>query len=479
MTAAILACPNEAWPPRPPFGHKEFATLADSASPFETLLPLSWLAPLPGDAVRLASKIIDYGHKGQGCFASDATLAADLALHRVTVNGYMRLLEALEDGRAMATAATARATHTRRLRPLRRDERGIPTERYICVSNFARNNLTGNRFKVYAYASFCADTKTEFRNAQAGEKCGITGKDTVRLIVRGLEAEGWLTRVQDGGGTRGARYDVHPAPHPDPATPPAPETTTDPHPDPAAQNTTLRTHPSEQARPVSCGSAGTASPVVARGPVKIPVIGTFGQAVATAGTASPEPQQQTPATISATAYRVLRLLPLEFTPGQYSLAAKAVERAVAAVGDVERIATRVHRNLGGQDVRDPYGWLITRGLRNDPCPEPACEQGFVWPTGEACRICAERWTDRRGTPLLFRDRAASLFGGTWDCSACKNPRRGEAPADAVCGDCCDEMDRAAARMDGRDQHEEQEQRDHQEWNAGRAAEVRAGIRRSA
>lgn len=435
-------------------------------------MPLAWLALLPGDAARLASKIIDYGHKGQGCFASDATLAADLGLHRVTVNGYMRLLEALEDGRAMTTEVTGRATRTRRLRALRRDERGIPTERYVCVSNFARNNLTGNRFKVYAYASFCADTRTEFRNAQAGEKCGITGKDTVRLILRGLEAEGWITRTQDGGGEHGARYDVHPAPLPDPATSPAPATATGPHPETAAQNTTLGTHPSEQARQVSCSSARRATPVVARGPVENPAAGTFGQAVAQAGAASPEPHKDSPATISPTAYRVLRLLPLEFAPGQYALAARAIERAVAEVGSVERITARVHRNLAGQDVRDPYGWLITRGLRNTPCPAPECEEGRIWSTGEQCRICVERWADRRGTPLIFRS-SKPVFERTWECSGCECPRPGERPADGRCSDCREPGIPFAEFL----QH--QDAAEHQQWNARRAAEVRAGIWRSA
>ncbi|WP_405832483.1 hypothetical protein [Streptomyces sp. NBC_00105] len=414
-------------------------------------MPLSWLALLPGDAVRLASKVIDYGHKGQGCFASDATLASDLGLHRVTVNGYMRLLKALEDGRAMTTSTTGRATRTRRLRALRRDERGIPTERYLHVSNFARNNLTGNRFKVYAYASFCTDTRTEFRNAQAGEKCGITGKDTVRLILRGLEAEGWITKTQDGGGRHGARYEVHPAPHPDPATPTAPGTATGPHPDPAAQNTSLGTPLSEQARQVICGSGLGALQVVARDPVENPIAETFPQAVASVDTASPEAPKKSPTTISATAYRVLRLLRLDFTVGQYALASKAIEQAVAEVrGDVERITHRVHGHLAEerQAVRDPHGWLISRGLRNDPCPAAECEGGRVWPTGQQCGVCIERWKDRRGTPLIFRDRATAIYDVTWHCGVCERPGVGEHPAGGACDHCQDELDRAARFLMG-------------------------------
>ncbi|MFF0550796.1 hypothetical protein ACFYUL_17750 [Streptomyces sp. NPDC004311] len=449
MNAPILACPDEARPPRPPFGHKEFATLADSST-YETLMPLAWLARLPGDAVRLASKVIDYGHGGQGCFASRKRLALELSLHPVTVSGYMALLSLLEDGRAMTTEVTGRATPTRRLRPLRRDENGRPAEPFIRFSNDARDALRGNRLKVYVYAKFCADTRTEFRRSQAEKLCGITGKDTVRLILRELEAAGWITRIEEGGGLHGARYDVHDKPvnHPDPATPTAPETATGPHPDPATQNTSLGTPLSEQAREVSCGSARRATPVVARDPVENPAVRTFGQAVASDETATPEPPKKSPTTISATAYRVLRHLPLKLSAAQYILASKAIEQAAAEVqGDVDRIANRVHRNLAGQDVVDPYGWLITRGLRNSPCPAPECQEGYVWPTGQSCRICVERWCDRRGTPLLFRS-SAPVFSAIWECSVCERPRPGDPPADEVCGNCRSEMDRAVAWLGG-------------------------------
>ncbi|MFF2191726.1 hypothetical protein [Streptomyces sp. NPDC058157] len=403
-------------------------------------MPLAWLARLPGDAVRLASKVIDYGHGGQGCFASRKRLALELGLHPVTISGYMALLSLLEDGRAMTTEVTGRATPTRRLRPLRRDENGRPAEPFIRFSNDARDALRGNRLKVYVYARFCADTKTEFRRSQAAKLCGITGKDTLRLILRELEADGWITRTEEGGGLHGARYDVHdkPVTHPDPATPTTPETATDPHPNPATQNTSLGTPLSEQAREVSRGSAGTASPVVARGPVEIPADETFPRAVDSVETAAPEAPKKSPTTISATAYRVLRLLQLDFTPGQYALAAKAIEHAVADVrGDVERITHRVHGHLADerQAVRDPYGWLITRGLRNSPCPAPQCEEGRTWPTGADCPTCRERYADRRGTSLIFRDRATAIYEVSWTCSGCECPGTGAPPADGTCDDC--------------------------------------------
>jgi len=444
-------------------------------------MPLAWLAPLPGDAVRVASLVLDLGHRGQGSYASDQWIADALGLHRVTVNGYMRELERLEDGTAMTAVSTHRSTLTRRLRLLRRDENGAPSERFFRASAYARNALRGNRFKVYAYASFCADTGTEFRNAQAGRACGITGKDTVRLVMRGLVAEGWLTQTQEGGGPHGARYEVHPAPvpHPDPTTPTAPESATGPHPDPAAQNTTLGTQLSEQAREVICGSARRAHQVVARGSVDTPATKTFPQAVAAREAASPEPPDSpTNLTVSAAAHHVLRGLPVELSPWQRWKTGESIDRAVSEVrGDVERIAHRISRHLADEErVTDPYPWIVSRGLRNSPCPEGACEDGVIWPTGETCRICVERWADRRGTPVAFRS-SAPVFEVTQVCQECERPCRGEPSADGICADCRAEISRAfAAFLAPRHVPASSE---HEQWNTGCATEARAGIQRSA
>ncbi|KJY37143.1 hypothetical protein VR44_06375 [Streptomyces katrae] len=155
-------------------------------------------------------------------------------------------------------------------------------------------------------------------------------------------------------------------------------------------------------------------------------------------TATPEPPKKPTTTISATAYRVLRLLPLKLSAAQYGLASKAIEEAVAKVdGDVERVSYRVHGRLADErhPVREPYGWLITRGLRNDQCPAAECESGRIWPTGADCPTCRERYADRRGTPLIFRDRATAIYEVTWTCSGCERPGTGEVPADGTCDGC--------------------------------------------
>ncbi|WP_060178027.1 hypothetical protein [Streptomyces sp. IMTB 1903] len=473
----------------PPSPRRGAAASTAVTRAFVTRFPLSWIAPLTGDALRVATTITDRGRAGRGCFASDQTIADALGISRSAVQSAHRQIERLEDGGASKTETSGRSTLTRYMRPLRVHENGKTAEPYVETSARARNEIKGNRYALYSYAAYCADVKKAVKVRCTSPSAGCCavhvcalGEDTARALLRGLEADRWITQTQAGGGRRkGAFYDVHPVPAaagnpPDSATAnPEDRATTNP-PDSATQNRPHLTGFSEQAREDSCGSAGTASSVVARGPVENSAAGTFEQAVASDETATPEPPKKSPITISATAYRVLRLLPLELSAAQYALASKAIEEAVAKVdGDAERIATRVHRNLVGQDVRDPYGWLISRGLRNSPCPEAACEEGFIWPSGGACRICTERRIDRRGTPLLFRS-STPVFASTWCCSVCERTRPGEAAADGVCGDCRAEMERAAEHLA---EAVDDAHHGHKEWNSNRAAEVRAGIRRSA
>ncbi|MFB7353440.1 hypothetical protein [Streptomyces gardneri] len=345
---------------------------------------------------------------------------------------------------------------------------------------------------AYAYATRTPMTAEELSGHlrhHSGKNAGEPiSERSARMIVDDLERWGWLDMDRRAG--RQGRNLITPRRSPlGPVTCPENGRTSGAEleetsgPEPARTslaNEELQPEADVQeiARDLVGGSARRASSVVARGPVENPAAGTFDQAVASPGAASPEPRGDSPTAISATAHRVLRLLPLEFTPGQCALAAKAIERSVSEVGDVERILNRVHRHLAneGQAVREPYGWLITRGLRNDPCPAPACEEGQLWPTGENCRICIERWADRRSTPVIFRN-SKPVFEVTWNCVDCERPGHGERPADDVCSRCHAEAGIAFASLFAHSSEIHDEA--HEEWNARRAAEARAEIRRPA
>ncbi|MCJ0868061.1 hypothetical protein [Streptomyces sp. AP-93] len=400
-----------------------------------------------------------------------------------------------------------RATVTRWTRPVGKSEKCVE------VSSHARAELSANRFKVYGFIRLENDFETEPSPKEIGKALRLTS-ETVRRILVDLRTEGWVSKTEGGGG-RGneARYTAHDFPviritqlalFPQPqqvkvvASEAAEDLADEMFPgqmrlfdcpgnpldllaetplDPAVANPldpAVQKKPSfdqalfDDAGEVDGGSARRALQVVARGPVENPATETFSQAVAEVDTASPEAPKKSPTTISATAYRVLRLLPLELSPGQYGLAAKAIEQAVAQVGgDVERITDRVHRNLAGPQVTDPYGWIISRGLRNSPCPETACEDGRTWPTGADCPICRERYADRRGTPLVFRDRATAIYEVTWICTKCERPGPGEPPADAICRVCCPDVARV-----GPSPYLAEDVRGH-------AAAVRSGIRHKA
>uniref|UniRef100_A0AAU2JKV7 Helix-turn-helix domain-containing protein n=1 Tax=Streptomyces sp. NBC_00049 TaxID=2903617 RepID=A0AAU2JKV7_9ACTN len=459
-----------------------------------TRFPASWLTRFTGDTIRVATLADDYGRPARGetarrgCFAADKTLADQLNLHPVTVqSAFAELEDRKNDGAGAVVYSTGsrRATKTRWVKPIGEDEK------CATVSSHALTALSANRFTVYAYIRTQNDFEAEPSAKEITRSLEIT-RETVRQALLALLAEGWVSKTQEGGGRgRETRYQAHDVPvfrmtqlplFPQPrrvkVEPQEPEDETlDPTTDPgqvalfdlsacsrnpldstvgnplgpavgnpldsAAQNMpSFDQALSEQAREVSCGSARRALPVVAReAPLDNPPVVEAAPVVAAPAAASPEPQESTPrtrtSTISTTAWRVMRRLPLKLSSGQYGLAAKAIERAVAEVGgDVERITNRVHRNLAGEDVRAPYGWLITRGLRNDPCPAPDCERGFVWGSGEPCRICEERFADRRGTPLIFRDRATAIYEVTWTCTQCERPGPGEVPADGVCDRCC-------------------------------------------
>ncbi|MFF4448215.1 hypothetical protein [Streptomyces sp. NPDC001502] len=456
-----------------------------------TRFPASWLTRFTGDTIRVATLADDYGRAARGemdrrgCFAADKTIAEQLGLHPVTVQSAFAELEDRRNGGAGAvvrSTRTHRATKTRWVKPTGKDEK------CATVSSHALTVLSANRFKVYAFVRMENDFETCPAAKEITQGLGIT-RETVRQALLDLLAEGWVSKTQEGGG-RGheTRYQAHDVPvfrmtqlplFPQPrqvkSTPPEPAEEA-PHPGagpdqmtlfdgfawprnplgpaagkalgPAAANprdTAARKRrsfepaPLDQAGEAHGGSARRALQVVARGRADDPDAAPHPPAVAVAGpvAASPETQHKCAATISATAYRVLRLLPLQLSSSQYVLASKAVEKAVAeAGGDIDRIADRVHRHLAGRHVTDPYAWITRRGLRNSPCPSPTCEDGRTWPAGANCPICRERYADRRGTPLSFRDRATAIYEVTWACATCDRPGAGVPPADGICRDCC-------------------------------------------
>ncbi|WP_439679764.1 hypothetical protein [Embleya sp. MST-111070] len=190
-------------------------------------------------------------------------------------------------------------------------------------------------------------------------------------------------------------------------------------------------------------------------------------------------------TISPTAAKAFaRIGPLvdRMSTGQRVVAAALVDRAVAEVGDADRVFARLADRWRTQEgpVRSPMGWLGARGLARRGCADPNCEDGRLWlPTAGpgagvagdpfACRNCARQDQDRRAAAdeRFGADRRAASRARTGrepstamaaavgtaahrvavpapigTCDDCDRAVRG-LRADGVCADCREEREAAA------------------------------------
>lgn len=183
-------------------------------------------------------------------------------------------------------------------------------------------------------------------------------------------------------------------------------------------------------------------------------------------------------TISATAAKAfagIGPLVARMSTGQRVLAAGLVDRAVAEVGDADRVFARLADRWRTQEgaVRSPVGWLDGRGLARRGCADPNCEDGRLWlpATGPgvgvdgdpyACRNCARRDEDRRAAAddrfgaerrAAYRSRQAEapvvparrtpapLPIGT--CDDCDRAVRG-LREDGVCAECREDREAAGS-----------------------------------
>lgn len=182
-------------------------------------------------------------------------------------------------------------------------------------------------------------------------------------------------------------------------------------------------------------------------------------------------------TISATAARAFATItPLvaRMSIGQRVLAAGLVDRAVAEVGDADRVFARLADRWRTQEgaVKSPVGWLSGRGLARRGCEDPNCEDGRLWlPTAGpgvgvdgdpyGCRNCARWAQDRRAAaderfgaarraenrapvaPAGFAPtRSAVVPAPMGTCDDCDRAVRGLRP-DGVCADCREDREMAS------------------------------------
>lgn len=135
--------------------------------------------------------------------------------------------------------------------------------------------------------------------------------------------------------------------------------------------------------------------------------GTFGSAASRAPRGTRPPTPPTTSTdrppydgpglqLSPRVWRALTPVHHEL-PGIRPFLLRRIARAIGAQlndgTDEERLAGRIERRyalMPREDIRDIGSWLIAVGIVHHGCNTPSCEDGWVWPTGEACEVCAHQ-----------------------------------------------------------------------------------------
>jgi hypothetical protein len=224
----------------------------------------------------------------------------------------------------------------------------------------------------------------------AGEACGEDGQDLVEGGVRAGQLELF-------GAEMSASTPL------DSVTATPPDSVTGTPLDPVTQTGSLDQALVNRREVVGgCGSRVAARSVPRERPVENPPMPRSPAAWARVVAPSADPHKPSttaetalpPLTVSPEVYAVLSVVPLlvaRMSRWQQRQVAKAIGQAIREVGgDVDRVADRLMRRyapLETGEIRDPYAWLVHRGLTPRGCQLPSCEDGTDMQLGGECHTC--------------------------------------------------------------------------------------------
>lgn len=390
-------------------------------------------------AVAVYIKVAALAARPEGCTAKVSVLAQFLSMSKSAVERGLRELSRPHPDDQVAEVRTVRrtlpgGTGTSALRTIRPIE--TRSERWVWIPVAAADSLTPRQLRAYAAIAYAVATRHPLA---LGELGGVlrhhTGQSagaplderSVRRLVDGLEALGWIG-VERRGGYRGRHaYTVHQAP-----IQPALTADTDDGSGPGdhdgshAIEDDLLTGSRDHAAAGGLIRRRRDTPV-ARGPVENPAT------AATAGVPSalraapavPRPYGGPPLSLSPRVWRVLEpvrhLLPA-LSPYVARRIGREIGYQLSTGTEPERLHARLeHRYACTEPIRDVGRWLLGAGLPRRGCALPACESGVIWRTGERCQVCATtRATHRPGAPP---DPPPAVRPVWHACATCGAPSR--------------------------------------------------------
>ncbi|MGA4896711.1 hypothetical protein ACPCAJ_01930 [Streptomyces griseoincarnatus] len=429
--------------------------------------------------------------QGRMCEARVATLAAYLGMSKSAVERALRILTQPDpvDG-IVEVPSRRRAYPDGRGRSAERSVRPLTdSELWVRIPVRAAETLTPRLLRLYALLAYAFARRIPVTAAELGEmlhhhtgqRAGEPlGERQARRLVDELETTGWLA-VHRREGERG-RHAYEPHRHPLHSVP-----------TPAEDAPTDRDVPEDQ-QPEQLALFGPGAPVIhdGSGPdlgdgslvskedlgtdrrdetnavgvarrrrgdrkwVATPVENlpdTFGPGTSRAprGTRSSATPRQNlnhhnPGSYSGPELRWTERIHTALAPVRHELddvrrfVLRRIAREIATQLDngisPDRMAHRIHTRYTAQaraDIRDIGSWLLAVGIRHKGCGVPSCEDGRVWPTGEACEICAHRRQVQRATWRQARELEQRLLQLRAERAAADGhgPDEGAAPAEPL------------------------------------------------
>ncbi|MFF9138461.1 hypothetical protein ACF09G_12940 [Streptomyces albogriseolus] len=426
-------------------------------------------AQYPDAALSVYVKIAALALRPEGCTARVTTLATYLGMSKSAVERGLKALRNPDPVDGLVEVPTVRRTLPggrgqsahRITRPL------TEGELWVRIPVRAAETLTPRLLRLYALLAYSTARRIPVTAAELGEmlhhhtgqRAGeCLGERQARRLVDELETTGWLA-VHRREGERGRHaYEPHRHPlHPVPA--------------PAEEEAPAGGDVLEDQEPEQLALFGPGAPVIIDGsgpdlgdgslasredhltdrpdetnavgvtrrrrrdrkwvaaPVEnLPVPDTFGPGTSRAprgNRSSATPRQDlnshNPGSYSGPELRWTERIHTALAPVRHELdgarrfVLRRIAREIAAQLDSgispDRMAHRIHtRYTAGAraDIRDIGSWLLAVGIRHKGCGVPSCEDGRVWPTGEACEICAHQRQVQRAQWRQARELEARL-----------------------------------------------------------------------
>ncbi|MFJ7100145.1 hypothetical protein [Streptomyces albogriseolus] len=424
-------------------------------------------AQYPDAALSVYVKIAALALRPEGCTARVTTLATYLGMSKSAVERGLKTLRNPDPVDGLVEVPTVRRTLPggrgqsahRITRPL------TERELWVRIPVRAAETLTPRLLRLYALLAYSTARRIPVTAAELGEmlrhhtgqRAGETlGERQVRRLVDELETTGWLT-VHRREGERGRhayephRHPLHAVPVPAEEAPAEGDVLEGQEPEQlalfgpgapvindgsgpdlgdgslASKEDHLTDRPDET-KPVGVSRRRRGDRKWVARPVDNSVPDTFRPSESRAArgnrpASSPTSDRTTnsPGAYSGPELRWTPRIHTALAPVRHELddvrrfVLRRIAREIAAQLDTgvspERMAHRIRTRYTAQaraDIRDIGSWLLAVGIRHKGCGVPSCEDGRVWPTGEACEICAHQRRVQRATWRQARELEARL-----------------------------------------------------------------------